>query len=62
MTTFPKSPKLLKGGILLIEKYTSVVQRIIALQSKPGMLTTSTFPVQGAGGGTKLIKYKKKEV
>lgn len=32
MTTFPNSPKLLKGGIVLIGPTTSAVQRIIALQ------------------------------
>jgi hypothetical protein len=39
MTTFPKSPRLLKGGIVLINPDTSAVQRIIALQYNPEKLT-----------------------
>jgi len=39
MTTFPKSPRLLKGGIVLIDPETSVVQRIISLQYNPEKLT-----------------------
>ncbi|NNG00308.1 MAG: hypothetical protein HKM93_13060 [Desulfobacteraceae bacterium] len=39
MTTFPRSPKLLKGGIVLIDPDTSVVKRIIALQYNPDTLT-----------------------
>jgi hypothetical protein len=32
MTTFPNSPKLLKGGLILLDAETSVVQRVITLQ------------------------------
>lgn len=32
MTTFTGSPRLLKGGIVLIDPDTAAVQRIIALQ------------------------------
>lgn len=32
MTAFPKSPRLLKGGIVLMDPNTSVVLRMIALQ------------------------------
>lgn len=39
MTTFPRSPKLLKGGIVLIDPDTSAVQRIIHLQYNPEKLT-----------------------
>ena len=39
MTTFPKSPRLLKGGIVLIDPETSAVKRIIALQYNPQTLT-----------------------
>ena len=49
MTTFPKSPRLLKGGIVLIDAETSAVQRIITLQYNPDTLTR-TLQVQGAGG------------
>ncbi len=49
MTTFPGSPKLIKGGIVLIDPDTSVVQRFIALQYNPGTLTR-TLQVQSTGG------------
>ena len=39
MTTFPGSPKLLKGGLVLIDPDTSAVQRIIALQYNPDTLS-----------------------
>ena len=50
MTTFPGSPKLIKGGIVLINSQTSAVQRIIALQYNSDTLTRS-FQIQGVGGG-----------
>ncbi|MEO0998569.1 MAG: hypothetical protein AAFX58_13715 [Pseudomonadota bacterium] len=49
MTTFPGAPKLLKGGIVLVNPGTSAVLRIIALQYNPDTLTR-TLQVQGAGG------------
>ncbi len=49
MTTFPNSPRLLKGGIVLLDAGTSVVQRIIALQYNPETLSR-TLQVQGVGG------------
>lgn len=49
MTTFPGSPRLLKGGIVLIDPKTSVVQRIITLQYNPDTLTR-TLQVQGVSG------------
>ena len=39
MSTFPNSPKLLKGGIALLDPETGTVQRIIALQYNPDTLT-----------------------
>jgi hypothetical protein len=52
MSTFPGSPRLIKGGIVLIDPDTSLVQRIIALQYNPDTLTR-TLQVQGttAQGG-----------
>src|SRR5207249_9761974 len=38
---FPNSPRLIKGGIVLIDPQTSVVQRVIALQYNPDTLTRS---------------------
>ena len=48
MTTFPNSPRLLKGGIVLIDPATSQPQRIIALQYNPDTLTRS-FQIKGVG-------------
>ena len=48
MTTFPNSPRLLKGGIVLLDPETSAVQRIIRLQYNPDTLTR-TLQVQGIG-------------
>ena len=39
MSTFPNSPRLLKGGIVLIDPDTGAVQRIIALQYNPDTLS-----------------------
>ena len=49
MTTFPGSPRLLKGGIVLIDPTTGTVGRIIALQYNPDTLSR-TLQVQSAGG------------
>lgn len=51
MTTFPNSPKLLKGGIVLIDPMTSTVQRIIALQYNPDTLTRTLQPQAMKEGG-----------
>jgi len=53
MSTFPNSPRVLKGGIVLLDPNTSAVQRIITLQYNPDSLTRS-LQVQGVnaeGGG-----------
>ena len=49
MTTFPGSPRLLKGGIVLIDPTTGTVQRIIVLQYNPDTLSR-TLQVQGVEG------------
>ncbi len=41
MTTFPRSPKLLKGGVALIDPESAAVQRVIVLQYNPTSLTRS---------------------
>jgi hypothetical protein len=51
MTTFPGSPRLLKGGIVLIDPETSAVVRVIALQYNPDTLTR-TLQVKGTGEST----------
>jgi hypothetical protein len=48
MTTFPNSPRLLKGGIVLIDPENGNVQRIITLQYNPETITR-TLQVQGMG-------------
>jgi hypothetical protein len=48
MTTFPGSPRLIKGGIVLIDSGTSAVQRVIVLQYSPDTLSRS-FQVQAIG-------------
>jgi hypothetical protein len=48
MSTFPGSPKLLKGGLVLIDPETAMVQRIIALQYNPDSLSRS-FQIKGMG-------------
>lgn len=49
MTTFPRSPKILKGGLVLIDPASSKVRRIITLQYNPETLSR-TLEVQAAGG------------
>jgi hypothetical protein len=52
MTTFPRSPRVVKGGIVLLDPITSVPQRAVVLQYNPDTLTR-TLQVQavGADGG-----------
>ncbi len=49
MTGFPGSPQLAKGGIVVIDPLTSLVQQVIPLQYNPESLTRS-FQVQGTDG------------
>lgn len=49
MSTFPGSPRLLRGGLVLIDNTTGAVQRIIALQYNPDTLTRS-FQIKGVSG------------
>ena len=44
MTTFSGSPRLLKGGIVLIDPDSGAVQRVIALQYNPDTLTRTLQP------------------
>lgn len=50
MTTFPNSPKILKGGIVLIDSESASVHRIISLQYNPDSLSRS-LQVQGLSEG-----------
>jgi hypothetical protein len=49
MTTFPGSPRLLKGGIVLVDPGSGAVRGAIALQYNPETLSRS-FQIQAAGG------------
>jgi hypothetical protein len=50
MTSFPNSPRLLKGGIVLIDPASTAVKRIIALQYNPDTISR-TLQVQAMGEG-----------
>jgi len=52
MTNFPRSPRILKGGLVLIDPDTSAVQRIIVLQYNPDSISR-TLQVQSVGGDNK---------
>lgn len=49
MSSFPGSPRLLKGGIVLLDPTSGAVQRVIPLQYNPDTLTR-TMQVKGVGG------------
>jgi hypothetical protein len=49
MTGFPGSPRLIKGGIVLVDPSSGAVRRLIALQYNADTLTRTLQP-QGAGG------------
>jgi hypothetical protein len=50
MTTFPNSPRLLKGGLVLLDPQTERVQRVISLQYNPDSLSRS-LQVKSIEGG-----------
>jgi hypothetical protein len=49
MTSYPRSPRLIKGGIVLLDPNSGAIRRVIALQYNPDTLTR-TLAVQAAGG------------
>src|SRR5918996_558108 len=51
MSSFPNSPYILKGGIVLLDPTTGQVQRIIVLQYNPDTLTRS-LQVQAVSEGS----------
>jgi hypothetical protein len=55
VTGYPRSPKLVRGGLVLLDPGSGVVLRTIALQYNPDSLTRS-LEVQGTGtqGGDRL--------
>jgi len=50
VSTFPGSPRLVKGGIVLLDPQTSVVVRVIALQYNPETLNRS-FQIKALAEG-----------
>ena len=48
MSSFPGTPRVLKGGIVLIDPVSSAVRRIIAMQYNPDSISRS-LQVQGIG-------------
>ena len=51
--SLPSSPRLLKGGVVLLDPETGTVRRIISLEDNPDTLTRS-LQIQGVsadGGG-----------
>ena len=49
-SSFPLSPKLLRGGLVMVEPNSGNVKRVIALQYNPDSLSRS-LQIQGAGEG-----------
>jgi hypothetical protein len=49
MSTFPGSPRLLKGGIALLDPNSGSVRKILPLQYNPDTLTR-TLKIKGVGG------------
>jgi hypothetical protein len=49
MSTFPNSPKLVRGGLVLVDAGTGAIRRVITLQYNPDSVTR-TLQVQGIGG------------
>lgn len=49
MSAFPGSPRLLRGGIVLVDLYSSAIQRTVVLQYNPDTMTR-TLQVQGETG------------
>ncbi len=44
MTTFPNAPRLIRGGIVLVDPNSGQVQRVIAMQYNPDTLTRTLQP------------------
>src|SRR5712692_7635347 len=49
MTTFPGSPRVLRGGIVLVDPQSAAVLRVIVLQYNPDTLTRTLQP-EAIGG------------
>jgi hypothetical protein len=58
MSSFPGSPRLIKGGIVLVDPDAGTVQKIIVLQYNPDTLTRSLQPqgVKEAGDRSEALR------
>ena len=52
MSGYSRSPRLVKGGLVLVEPLTGAVLRIISLQYNPDSLSR-TLQIQGTGDGAR---------
>ena len=50
--SYPRCPRLLKGGIVLIDPESGAVQRVISLQYSPKKVTR-TFQAKGVGADSR---------
>src|SRR6185437_9224505 len=61
MSAFPGSPRLLKGGIVVLDPVTAAIQSVINLQYNPDTLTRS-LQIKGvtgeAGDRTEALRLK----
>ena len=51
MSAFANSPRLVKGGIVLVDPDSGAVQKVIALQYNPDTLTRTLQPQSVKEGG-----------
>jgi hypothetical protein len=51
MSTFPGSPQLLKGGLVLLDPESGAIQRIIVLQYNPETVSRTLAPQTATGEG-----------
>ena len=61
MATSPLSPRLIKGGLVLLDPATSAVKSIIVLQYNPDSLSRNLTPQSPAGEGSDrsaALRYK----
>lgn len=54
MSAFPNSPRLVKGGIVLVDPDSGAVEKIIVLQYNPDTLTRTLQPQAVKEGGDRL--------
>lgn len=61
MSSFPNSPKLVKGGVVLLDPVSAAVQRVIVLQYNPDTLTRtlqSNAVELGGGNRSEALRLK----